>query len=166
MELEEPAPPHAHPRLSRAQKAKANKLEQQAAAERCARETAARERAVDKGLLSNFFNARFRSSALVGSSATAWMQYVDAKGCTSAECLHLVHIYYVALDADPPEDFTPGAIARLDEDLISLQQEGCDLSVTAAQRSMAAIGPVGAEHWWWWFDPPCYVSGGCPLIPR
>ena len=59
-----------------------------------------------------------------------------------------------------------GAIARLDEDLISLQQEGCDLSVTAAQRSMAAIGPVGAEHWWWWFDPPCYVSGGCPLIPR
>ena len=56
-------------------------------------------------------------------------------------------------------------IEKLDEDFVSLRLEGCDLSITAAQRA-AAIGPVGAEHWWWWLDPPCYVSGGCPLIPR
>lgn len=59
------------------------------------------------------------------------------------------------------------ALAVIDENITSLRLEGCDLSVTTAQRSTTAIGAIVAsskEHWWWRIQEPTYVSGGCPLI--
>ena len=52
----------------------------------------------------------------------------------------------------------------LDRSISSLRLEGCDLSITAAQRSAAPTGQLSRAHWWWWIEAPCFVSGGCPLI--
>lgn len=75
------------------------------------------------------------------------------------------------------------ATAQLDQAIHSLRREGCDLSMTAAQRGRAPVGalvdgtssrpppPAGAlvdsggGHWWWYIEPPTFVSGGCPFIP-
>ena len=56
------------------------------------------------------------------------------------------------------------ATEALDEAIHSLRQEGCDCSVTAAQRGAAAVAPVSRTHWWWWIEPPIFVLSGCPLI--
>ena len=56
------------------------------------------------------------------------------------------------------------ATEALDEAIHSLRQEGCDCSVTAAQRGAAAVAPVSRAHWWWWIEPPIFVLSGCPLI--
>ena len=48
-------------------------------------------------------------------------------------------------------------------ELKSLHDEGCDMSVTSAQKTAhAALAP--ASHWWWKFEPPIFCSAGCPLI--
>ncbi len=57
------------------------------------------------------------------------------------------------------------ALDTLDAALCSLHDEGCDLSVTAAQQREAnAAGSLPRSHWWWRLEAPAYVSGGNPLI--
>ena len=60
------------------------------------------------------------------------------------------------------------AIRAIDESIRSLRQEGCDLSLTRAQRDAAVVGRAeygNPTHWWWRLEAPCYVSGGNPFIP-
>ena len=60
------------------------------------------------------------------------------------------------------------AIAAIDQSIRSLSQEGCDLSLTRAQRDAAVVGRAecgNPTHWWWRLEAPCYVSGGNPFIP-
>ena len=59
-----------------------------------------------------------------------------------------------------------GIIRYLDDEVRHLQVEGCDLSVTAAQRRTTAVEPVPEAHWWWHLEPPMYISGGCPYTPQ
>tara|TARA_B110001452_G_scaffold36048_1_gene27668 strand:+ start:89 stop:1093 length:1005 start_codon:yes stop_codon:yes gene_type:complete len=55
------------------------------------------------------------------------------------------------------------AVRGLDAAIKSLHDEGCDMSVTSAQKTAhAALAP--ASHWWWKFEPPIFCSAGCPLI--
>lgn len=55
------------------------------------------------------------------------------------------------------------AVRGLDAAIKSLHDEGCDMSVTSAQKTTHAAG-TPTSHWWWKLEPPCMVSGGCPLI--
>lgn len=50
----------------------------------------------------------------------------------------------------------------LERSINSLHTEGCDLSLSAANRP--ALLTARPEHWWWRCKAPCYVSGGCPLV--
>ena len=52
----------------------------------------------------------------------------------------------------------------LERSIKSLNEEGCDLSMSAAKRSGLVAQRPG--HWWWRLPEPRYVSGGCPLISR
>ena len=56
-----------------------------------------------------------------------------------------------------------GSLRLLDAAIKSLHDEGCDMSVTSAQKTAHAAG-APTSHWWWRLEPPCMVSGGCPLI--
>ena len=56
------------------------------------------------------------------------------------------------------------ALDTLDAALCSLHDEGCDLSVTAAQQREANAAGLPRSHWWWRLEAPAYVSGGNPLI--
>jgi len=55
---------------------------------------------------------------------------------------------------------------RINELLLSLREEGCDLSVPCAFQSLYARRRPGGGggHWWWWFEAPMHVSGGNPFI--
>ena len=53
------------------------------------------------------------------------------------------------------------ALCTADTSVRSYYEEGCDLSVTAAQLSLAG---VPTSHWWWQLEAPAYISGGNPHI--
>ena len=55
------------------------------------------------------------------------------------------------------------ALGRVDASIRSLHQEGCDLSVTAAQQITHAAG-VPISNWWWRLEAPAYGSGGTLFI--
>ncbi len=58
---------------------------------------------------------------------------------------------------------TYSLLCRVNASVRSFHEEGCDLSVTAAQLRTHGAG-VPPSHWWWQLEAPAYVSGGNPLI--
>jgi hypothetical protein len=50
----------------------------------------------------------------------------------------------------------------LNRNILSLREEGCDMSVPACYRPPATRRD---RDWWWYLEPPMMVSGGNPFIP-
>ena len=96
-------------RASRARQAQAQAEQLAREREETARQEQERQAQRQTELLTSFLNARFRSSAIVGSSAIQWFKFVDGGGPNSPECLHLNWHYTTGLDAAPPTTFEPGS---------------------------------------------------------
>ena len=58
-------------------------------------------------------------------------------------------------------------IVEIDECIKGFRDEGCDCSLSAAQRRRLAPHSLSLHplsHWWWALDAPLFVSGGNPYL--